>query len=455
MATSSTPRLLYADGQGRIFDAPGLAMAGMSGGHFVRLKPSDLIPLPPGSDLFMLPDRRPVGFDEKAAAFEELQGHHAVAAFVAPAYTLRALAAYRSTPEAENIPLNAYSAVGYLNGRYWVPAFRVDPDPRQDIERVDMKTMRMNEKKDAGKFKGNRAFEQMQKCAFEYGCPAARNYFHRRWEAPMPTAVACNARCVGCLSKQPKGAPPSPMRRLTCSPEPEEIADLIVPHLERAPLPVASFGQGCEGEPLTNPLLLEKTLRLIRARTKRGVLNLNTNASKPGVLEKLADAGLDSVRVSLNSARPRLYEAYHRPVGYGFRDVLLSVRLAKERGLFVSFNYFVFPGITDDPGEIEALLDLLKKHAPHFIQMRNMNMDPDLYLEVMGRPKGPGLGIDHMMEEVHRRYPGIRFGYFNPPREKWGGTRAAGTVPPEHLALSRSDARRRARFHVRGQWKKC
>jgi pyruvate-formate lyase-activating enzyme len=444
------PRLLYADDQGRLFDAPGLAMAGASGGHPVRLSAQDLIPLPPGSDLFMLPGRHPVGLDERSGRFEELEGAHAVAAFVAPAYTLRAHCACRTTSRAEAIPLNAYAAVGFLDGRYWVPAFRVDPDPRQDIERVVERTLRSNAREDQRLFPDNQARRQMELCAFTYRCPAARNYYHRRWEAPIPTAAACNARCAGCISLQPPGAPPSPMARLCRVPKAEEIAALMVPHLERAERAIASFGQGCEGEPLVNPGLLLETVRLIRARTRRGTLNLNTNASRPDAVERLVEEGLDSIRVSLCSARRDIYEAYHRPVGYAFDDVLDSIRRAKDGGAFVSLNYFVFPGVTDAPAEVEALLRLLRKHPADYIQMRNLNMDPDAYLDVVGHPRGPGLGIDRMMREVHRAHPKVRFGYYNPPKEWWG---KAGTVPPEHVALSRKDAKARARYAHRGEWK--
>jgi hypothetical protein len=43
------------------------------------------------------------------------------------------------------------------------------------------------------------------------------------------------------------------------------------------------------------------------------------------------------------------------------------------------------------------------------------------------------MGIDKVMEMVHARFPHIRFGYYNPPKEWWG---KAGTVPPEHKKLS-------------------
>jgi len=74
-----------------------------------------------------------------------------------------------------------------------------------------------------------------------------------------------------------------------------------------------SFGQGCEGEPLINGDLLCRAVRLVREKTIRGTINLNTNASRPQAVEKLVDAGLDSIRVSVNSFREVLYNAYYRP----------------------------------------------------------------------------------------------------------------------------------------------
>ncbi len=125
----------------------------------------------------------------------------------------------------------------------------------------------------------------------------------------MPTSRTCNAGCVGCISWQPEttGVPAS-QDRLEFTPSAEEIAQFVVPHLETAPRPVASFGQGCEGEPLLAGHVIEEAIREIRSRTARGVINLNTNASRPDVLERLAAAGLDSIRVSLNSAQGALVQ---------------------------------------------------------------------------------------------------------------------------------------------------
>ena len=90
-----------------------------------------------------------------------------------------------------------------------------------------------------------------------------------------------NAACVGCISLQPSGCCPSTQDRIAFVPTPREIADLAIAHLESAPRPIVSFGQGCEGEPLLQAGVMAEAIRLIRARSSLGTINLNTNGSKP------------------------------------------------------------------------------------------------------------------------------------------------------------------------------
>ncbi len=74
-----------------------------------------------------------------------------------------------------------------------------------------------------------------------------------RWECPVPSSPACNANCIGCISFQPEEETIiSTQDRLRFKPTAEEIVEFTVPHLETAPYPIVSFGQGCEGEPLSN-----------------------------------------------------------------------------------------------------------------------------------------------------------------------------------------------------------
>src|SRR5690606_10478179 len=97
-----------------------------------------------------------------------------------------------------------------------------------------------------------------------------------------------NARCVGCIShQQTETGVTASQERIAFIPSVEEIAEFTVDHLRNAPQAVVSFGQGCEGEPLTQGLLLEESITAIRKQTDRGTINLNSNASKPLVIERL------------------------------------------------------------------------------------------------------------------------------------------------------------------------
>ncbi len=409
--------LVAADPAGRIVDLPGFSAPGRSGDTIVAMSREACIPLPEGSELFLLPGREPLGIDAHTGALTAVAGLTAVAAFLAPAHTQLFTPAYRSLENAPRLPLFAYTAVGWHRGRYYVPAVRVDADRRQDIGEFDQREIARRARGLKARHRTNRLWQHLLGCALCAGCPAARNLVMGRWEAPLPTSPACNARCLGCLSQQPPDSCcPATQERICFSPTVAEILEIAVPHLEDAPRAVASFGQGCEGEPLLVAPLIEAAVRAIRARTGRGTLNLNTNASRPAALGRILEAGLDSVRVSLNSARPELYRAYARPRGYRFEDVVESMRAVRRRGRFLSINYFVFPGVSDDPAEWAAFRALLREVRPDLIQWRNLNLDPEWYWEVSRRFSGGSpLGVASILERVRREFPAVRFGYFNPP----------------------------------------
>ncbi len=418
------PSLLYANAAGEITDFPDLKMAGRSGSRFSLPEKADLIPLPEGSELFVLPGRDPVGIDPADGDAARLdinpvnpdEGIQAVAAFMAPAHTAIFSASYeKQHAEIPPLPLFAYTAVGWHENRFWVAAFRSDPDMRQDADRFQPDRIKTKTITKLKKFPDNRLIQHLGKCSLTYSCPAAKNYFLGRWEAPLPTSPTCNADCLGCISLQKSGCCPSTQDRIQFVPTADEIVQIAVPHLNKAKRPVVSFGQGCEGEPLLQAKTIEKAVRKIRLETAKGTINLNTNASLPDAVERLAHAGLDSIRVSINSARKEFHSRYYRPKGFDFADVLASIKAMKQNKKFVSLNYFILPGFTDDPDEFTALCKLLEHYEPDLIQLRNLNMDPDWYLtDLLHAPKQDPMGMRNWLDELKRRFPSLKFGYFNP-----------------------------------------
>lgn len=398
-------------------------MAGRSGNVFHPIQLNDLIPLPEGSELFVLPDRLPVGWDDERdemIVVDSIPGHagkiRAVAAFIAPAHTQLALAAFqRERDDLPPLPLFAYTAVGWYGDRFWVPAFRSDLDTRQDAKYFDINAIRRNTLRRMKEAPHNRLIQHLGKCSLTYGCPAAKNLFLDRYEAPLPTSPACNARCLGCISLQPADGPPATQERIRFVPTPQEVAEIAIPHLKKAPKAIVSFGQGCEGEPLLQAETLNESIRFMRNATSRGTINLNTNASRPKAVEMLRETGLDSMRISLNSIRERYYNAYYRPVDYTQKDVIASCKAMKEAGGFVSLNYFIFPGVTDELQELEKLEALIEETRLDFIQLRNHNIDPDWYLKKINyTPTNNRLGIKTIIKILKKRFPHLGFGYFNP-----------------------------------------
>ena len=191
---------------------------------------------------------------------------------------------------------------------------------------------------------------------------------------------------------------------------------MAVPHLKEAENAIVSFGQGCEGDPILQADVIGKAVREMRCQTDRGTINFNSNASLPDAIDELAAAGVESIRVSLNSAQESLYNAYYRPCGYRFADVVESMQRAKSAGLYLMLNYLVFPGVSDRTDEIEAMAELIDLVGVDMIQMRNLSLDPVLYLDSL-QVTGKGVGMLEMLKQHKARFPKIQYGYFNRTRE--------------------------------------
>jgi pyruvate-formate lyase-activating enzyme len=421
------PGLILSDTEGNIFDHPSLKLSGRSGDRFFLPHPSELVPLPKGSQLFTLPGRIPIGWDEEKKSFVssrkvELRSKEveciAVAAFLPPGYIRTLLPATQLEPKAPTLPLWAYSAVGWKDGKFWATGLFIDPNLHWNPKYFENdRLLKRKVHTFLSKSPENRLLQQLSRCALEYHCFAAKNIFFRRWECPLPTSPLCNAECIGCISLQPSECCPASMERIRFVPTVEEVLEVALPHLEEAEDTIVSFGQGCEGEPLMQWRLLERSIRELRERTDRGTINLNTNGSFSDRVAKLCDAGLDSVRVTLNSPHREYYNRYHKPKGYTFGKVVGSLVKAKEKGIYTSINLLVFPGFTDREEEVEGLIKLIRKTDLDLIQMRNLNIDPDLYLKTMGR--GEGMGISKMIDILKKKFPFLQFGYFNRTKENF------------------------------------
>lgn len=421
---TESPYILYSDGNGNIFEDMSMHVTGRAGWDAWPVPVEEWIELPEGGQLYELPGRRGIGINAATGDMELCEKGWAVAAFIPPAHTGLFLAAYEALPDAPTLPLFCYTAVGWLDGKFYVPAVRIEQDIRQECAGFDDKTVKQGVAQLTTAYPHNRLVQHLaNNCALTYHCPAARNYFMGRWECPIPSSPACNANCVGCISFQPEEESiVSTQDRLRFKPTAEEIVEYTVPHLETAPFPIVSFGQGCEGEPLLMWETIRESILEIRKHTAKGSININTNGSKPDAVRALCEAGLNSIRVSMNSVQERYYTPYYRPNNYVFADIVESLKVVREFGGWTSINYFVFPGMTDTVEEYEALRQLIIDTDLCMIQWRNFNIDPDWYLGKLGLTEtGECLGMSQMLSLIREEFPHLKFGYFNPPMERIKG----------------------------------
>lgn len=426
---SSFITAVVANVQGEIFELEGYAAVGADGGRLGPLGVAQTRLMPFGTELMFLPQRVPLLFNLRTGRVEKVERNpfalqeplFPVAAFNSPGVLITHTCAYSERPNAAMLPLFSYGAVGWHQGRFRTAIVEVDREPRQDLRRMPRERIVAGVTRMRRLMPDNRLRAHLEKCALTYGCPAGKNFFLARYEAPLPAATTCNARCLGCISLQSDSGLCSSQERIAFTPTPQEIAEVALTHIRNVPRAVVSFGQGCEGDPLLVSDTIEAAIRLIRRTTAEGTININTNASLPERLAALCAAGLDSVRISLNSLQPGCYTAYYRPRGYGFEDVVTAIDEALAGGVHVALNYLSCPGFTDAPQEVDALLAFIGAHPIRMIQWRNLNFDPVRYLKVMQQaaPLGRPIGMRTLLRRVRKAFPNLHYGYFNPPKENF------------------------------------
>ncbi len=409
--------MLFARPDGQWFDFPPLEMAGQHGERLTLPTKKELIPLPEGATLTMMPGSLPIGFSREDNEFLALGENpykqkksepvYAVAALLPQGYTRLLLPATEIA--GAPLPILGYTAVGIDKGKLVVAAAATDDHELWNPQHFNTPDLPERVAQFQAKFPRNRIIQQLARCSLEYGCFTAQNIFYRRWEGGVPVSPACNAACLACLSEQPDAC--SPQQRIDFCPQAEEIAEIAVPHLEQAEQAIISFGQGCEGEPSLAQSQICQALRLIRSRTDQGKININTNAGHTEAIGHLLAAGMDSFRVSLFSPLAGEYAAYHQPRDYGFPDVLASLRLIQKAGRPAALNLLAYPGFTDTEQRLAALVSLAREYGLAQIQLRNLNCDPRLMTPFCQGQRGMGMGP--FLAELAKALPETAIGSYS------------------------------------------
>src|SRR2546426_8018348 len=127
------PYLIYCTPAGEIREEPHLRALAFDNRP---LESSDLIPLPDGVTLSMMPDRLAIGLKGSGERRVIARSRGCAAAALLPiGYTRTLLPAYEKVPDTEPLPFFGYSAVAGMNGRLYIAALQTD-DPHKCYPRA-------------------------------------------------------------------------------------------------------------------------------------------------------------------------------------------------------------------------------------------------------------------------------------------------------------------------------
>jgi wyosine [tRNA(Phe)-imidazoG37] synthetase (radical SAM superfamily) len=144
---------------------------------------------------------------------------------------------------------------------------------------------------------------------------------------------------------------------------------------------------------------LPEMVTRIKAARPRAFVNVNTNGSRPEVIEGMIAAGLDGARVSVFSFNDDLFRAYYRPKDYGLEQVHGTLAALRRGGKRIALNLLTFPGVSDDLAEVAALEEAVARHRIDQVQTRSLNIDPLWLLRRLPR-QTRGEGMERLLRHL-------------------------------------------------------
>ncbi len=385
--------------------------AARSGNRVVGLTLGSVIPLPSEAKLVHLPGRQAYGMDRDGVPVV-ISDAVPVAAVLPVGYLRTYLPAGEWDGAGAPLPLFGYTAVAEHGGELVAAAVQSDDFGAWQEREDSGETIETAWQEAKLALPHNRLVDQLHDCAVDNRCYTAQNTLLRQHEGALPASPACNADCLGCISLQ-RAPVDSPQERMRYAPTALELVELATYHLDTG-APMVSFGQGCEGEPLTRGAVLVEAVAGIRARFPAATIHINTNGSRPDTLKKLVEAGLNSVRISAISFTDQIFRAYYRPIGYGLEEVLNSGTVVAESGGQVCLNLLTFPGVTDVSSELDATVAACSSMGVQQVQWRTLNVDHD-WLRSLLPELSPGVGIEEARRRLEVELPLVAHGNFTRP----------------------------------------
>src|ERR1700692_4124062 len=411
-------RPIVARPDGEIEVLGGFRPAARSGAKLVKLDAAQMIPRPEGTTLMHLPGRRALALDSKDRPVDVEADLLPVAAVLPVGHLRTLLPASRPLPGSRRLPPYGYAAVAEHHDELMVAALSTDAFGWWEPSRYSGGGLDAAIESARQALPDNRLVDHLAICATDLRCYTAQNTFLRRYEGALPASPACNADCLGCISLQTAGEAPAPHPRMRFAPTAAELAGMASFHLGGPDAGIVSFGQGCEGEPLTRDDVLARAVALIRRDHPAATIHVNTNGSRPQVLQRLIDAGRKRGRIRALSFTDPVFRAYYRPVGYSIEDVIECGRVMSGAGGQVCLNLLTFPGLTDSREELDRTAGAVVEMGAGQIQWRSLNCDHDWLVDVLtarGLLPDDGIGLAAAYQDLVDRLPGVTHGNFTRP----------------------------------------
>jgi len=353
------PNLVFADKNGTVYDHPLLKSVFRTALYDIVPYELEMIPMPPDSQLRVMPDALPYSYDQMQAKIVEFSGGFPVYTELPPGYIRILYPAYKSLGD-DTLKYSHLAPVGWMNENFVVPAIFIEKKhklPQQIFKKLkhliqeDEKLYFLN-KKNQLEFllnseiilKNNNDLKQINKI--------------------LPLLLENNQKFVITLKY-----------------------DLDI-----------------------------KTNEILKNIINDNItINLNINSFSYEKLNTSFNEYIDSISFDVESFNPD----FLKKRSINFENITKCFEFAEKQNVYLSVNLLTLPGFTDSIKEHEKTIEFLNAFKIEYIKLRELKTIPHKFFNENKIESSEILGLKNILKYIKKRCKRVKMGYFSRTKDEY------------------------------------
>lgn len=372
------PNLVFSDKRGNIYDHPTLKMCCRTNNFNIVPYESEIEELPKSAKLKYIENAKPLAYEPESAKIVEFDTGFPVYTSTPKGFLRTALPAFKK-PENFNYIKDTYTAVGFLDEKFYFTAIRIDLLTSAITEDMSMRNILQ-------KF-------QEKNPLIKHFSTLSKNIFEKIENlTPLGNELILDTSFI----KENRSS---------------DIAEMINILNENQKDLIITFSN------LTQEDIISKISDLLTLVNKNENLTINIEPYIINIdtFKPILNSDIDLITINISSLNNKIAHdmlGFHQEYETYFNNAQKLIDISKRYKFEIVLNLNVLPGFTDIFSNIQSFVDFISTYNLNYIKLSNMENNFEIFFNTEHILQEEILGIRNMLKYIKKNYKTVKFGAF-------------------------------------------